>query len=564
MEEDIYEPLVAIPENFNLEEFIQKYPPDDSEIKNFRKDILLYFMGLITAVPARNFDLICDSGYIPLSSVLLQKVAHNYLAYIKYLEKYRVIDRLEQFQIAGMQTMREGELVTLKGKCMGYKFMPKYQTKVRYVPLTDRAFLKRLAKKSQYNTDGKDVYPFLHRWFREQKLNIDMEGAEKFFRQYLGITGNGFPDEKARVKFNAYLHPLRMLQEGKGNFTFTVDETGRRLHNPFTFLKKEAKPFITWGKDKKKLVSLDGKNFQPYLLLGLLNGNLYGLDAEFTGILKDLKLALQERPSAADRKLIFKSFKGAAKAFWERYSISNNLKSSSKRSTKVVPMSFNTPFSLKCLTKEYLKVMEHIFFNKSFQMSSNSSSSIMLVNIFGNTLEGTDIEDINLYRQGVTESTFYPFLKKKFEEELGIQYVNMKDFKEDLMAVFYSKLKCGTYIRDRKKVFAKYFPHVVGFLDLLKSKNFLEKESYKLPVILLQRLEAHLMLDRVGRRIASRNPNLPIFSIHDNWVTIEGYEDFVEKIMLEEITKCIGFAPKIQRDRWENKAIKAVLEITPY
>ncbi|RNI22600.1 hypothetical protein [Rufibacter latericius] len=122
------------------------------------------------------------------------------------------------------------------------------------------------------------------------------------------------------------------------------------------------------------------------------------------------------------------------------------------------------------------------------------------------------------------------------------------------MAVFYSKVNGGPYIKERKKIFARHFPTVAAFLDLLKGKNFLGEDSHTLPVVLLQRLESHLMLDRIGKRIAAWNPNCPMFFIHDNLVVLEGYEAFAETIIKEEMKKCIGIAPVVAVEPWTSKA----------
>ncbi|MFC6999896.1 hypothetical protein [Rufibacter roseus] len=556
LEKTTSEPLVAIPENFNLKEFITKNSTNG--IKPFKENILLYFMGLLTSVPSQDFDLITESGYVRLSSKLLQGIAHNYLQYIDYMVKYRLIDRMEQYQKAGMQTMRGGKVVTLEGKCMGYRFMPHYQTKVKYVALKDQSFIKRLSSKAEAKTDGKDVYPFLHRWLNDKRLNIDIEGAEKFFMVNLGIEGNAYPEPNARMKFNAYMHPLRMLREGNGNFTFTIDETGRRLHTPFTYMKREAKQFITWGKDKRKLVSLDIKNSQPYLLLGLLSGSLYGLDKEFTGALNNLRETRADYPSLADRKLNLKSFNNSAKAFLDRISMLDNSSSSNRASSKSVSMSFTTPFSLKCLHSDYQSIIGHVFLRSSSSMSSNISSSIMLVDMFSNDMKNNDssvLEDIIRYREGVTDGSFYPNLRKCFEEELGVPYSSMRAFKDEVLAVLYSKVNAGAYLNERKRIFAKHYPTVIAFLDLLKGKNFLGEKSYTLPVTLLQRLESHMMLDRIGKRIVSEKCNCPMFFIHDNLVVLEEYEEFATRIIKEEMEKCIGIAPMVNVEPWAGKEL---------
>ncbi|RNI22601.1 hypothetical protein [Rufibacter latericius] len=142
-------------------------------------------------------------------------------------------------------------------------------------------------------------------------------------------------------------------------------------------MKREAKQFITWGKERRKLVSLDIKNSQPYLLLGLLHGKLYGLDSGFVEALNDLRKSGKEMPSLADLKSDLKLFNGSVNSFLGRLTMINDITSTKKSSSKAVSMSFNAPFSLKCLHNDYLKVIEHIFLRSSTSRSYDISSSIM-------------------------------------------------------------------------------------------------------------------------------------------------------------------------------------------
>jgi hypothetical protein len=52
------------------------------------------------------------------------------------------------------------------------------------------------------------------------------------------------------------------------------------------------------------------------------------------------------------------------------------------------------------------------------------------------------------------------------------------------MAVFYSKVNGGPYLKEGEKVCARHSPTIVAFPDLLPGKNFLGDKSYSLPVFI--------------------------------------------------------------------------------
>ncbi len=49
---------------------------------------------------------------------------------------------------------------------------------------------------------------------------------------------------------------------------------------------------------------------------------------------------------------------------------------------------------------------------------------------------------------------------------------------------------------------------------------------------------------------------VPIFTIHDSIVTTKGNEDFVKRIMEEELTRAIGVPPTLQVEEWRENKLK--------
>jgi hypothetical protein len=68
--------------------------------------------------------------------------------------------------------------------------------------------------------------------------------------------------------------------------------------------------------------------------------------------------------------------------------------------------------------------------------------------------------------------------------------------------------------------------------------------------ILLQAIEAELFLNRIARRICKEEPGLPIFTLHDSIVTIDGYQDYVQEVMRDELYRATGVEPHFKQEEW--------------
>lgn len=134
----------------------------------------------------------------------------------------------------------------------------------------------------------------------------------------------------------------------------------------------------------------------------------------------------------------------------------------------------------------------------------------------------------------VVEGEFYEFIQKHFEPLFPTRFSDRSKVKKSTLTIFYLDNDTAVYNKPSYK-FKELFPEAYELFRLIKSivKNLL-------PVI-LQRIESHLILEVVCKRIALNHPDLPLFTIHDSIITTKGNEGIVEEIMNREIENLTGY-----------------------
>lgn len=159
--------------------------------------------------------------------------------------------------------------------------------------------------------------------------------------------------------------------------------------------------------------------------------------------------------------------------------------------------------------------------------------------------------DVKTYLKIVTEGTFYESFGRLlisnglFEGEVVNTSVRTIVKKITMSALFNANTAIGW--NPHIRIFAQIFPAVYGMIKLIKKGNG-KHPAYS---IMLQRLEAELILDKVCVRINKAYPHIPIFTIHDSIVTTEKYvtvvQNFVKKIMRQNV----GASPQLKVETWE-------------
>jgi hypothetical protein len=167
------------------------------------------------------------------------------------------------------------------------------------------------------------------------------------------------------------------------------------------------------------------------------------------------------------------------------------------------------------------------------------------------TLQNMEYEDVELYTLLVTNGKFYEYMEKKFKEN-NIPYKDRSDLKEQMFVIFFGSGISYKY-NQAAKLFKNEFPHVYNIFYQIKQKNphKQEKKPYNKLAILLQRIESHIMLNKVAKTIIKEHPNIPIITRHDSILpsVIMAREDdiyYVKGILVDEVEKITGFIPQIK------------------
>lgn len=82
----------------------------------------------------------------------------------------------------------------------------------------------------------------------------------------------------------------------------------------------------------------------------------------------------------------------------------------------------------------------------------------------------------------------------------------------------------------------------MALYDALKRGE--NKEDYKYLPRMLQNIEAILFIDRIASRFMREFPGTPIFTIHNCALVPVSYKKELEKIVVEETEKAIGYKPQ--------------------
>ena len=100
-----------------------------------------------------------------------------------------------------------------------------------------------------------------------------------------------------------------------------------------------------------------------------------------------------------------------------------------------------------------------------------------------------------------------------------------------------------------RRVFAELFPEVHRIFSIVRGDERGDKfKSYKRFAILLQKIESHIILNIILKRINTDQPNIIAVTIHDSIMT-SIYTDHVQivyRIMEEELFKFVGYKPTLK------------------
>lgn len=479
--------FALIPENLDLGTHLDIYPLDvfgnftqkdgvifSSKDLKFDKEKLIYLIGLISSIPARNKDSITQNGYVIINASYLQTFFKDYPDYLDYLIGTGVLVS-DNHYIPGV-------------KSKGYKFGSEYEgfdlKKYAYSrfegkieQVEERVYNERT---NQFEPNYLLDCPYLTYWYSQKGLKIDWQKAEQYSKQVLknkmdsgesewDINRNTGNKKHPKTQYYAISHNIEAINTH--DYKAKIDTNVHRLHSVLTNTQKDYRNFISY--EDKPLISIDITNSQPYLMNILYNPEFWKEDSTLDLSIKDLP---------------------------------NNIKS-----------------------------------------LINPTLSIML----GNTLSEIAPASLGDYRNKTSQGQIYEHIR-----DLSNARFNLSLDRGDIKTMFYIVLfsKNGFYNQPDarlKRLFSELYPNVYKLVKVIKS------QGHATLACLLQAIESEIILHRCCKRIWEEgNSEIPIFTIHDSIVTTIENEEFVKRIMKEELNKAIGVPPTLTVEKWDETKLK--------
>jgi len=172
-------------------------------------------------------------------------------------------------------------------------------------------------------------------------------------------------------------------------------------------------------------------------------------------------------------------------------------------------------------------------------MTNNTAFAMLL-----QTLKVSLNEDVKKYIQLVVSGQLYEYLMNEFE-------LSRADTKVQVLRILFARNRIPKDGVNRKcrQIFKDRFPTVHRIFSKVRGRQRGDKfTSYKRFAILLQRIEAYLMLDVILKRIYKELPGTIAITVHDSIMTgiLTNNVEAVRKIIVDELTSFVGFAPKIK------------------
>ncbi|KAB4464819.1 hypothetical protein GAN98_06545 [Bacteroides thetaiotaomicron] len=498
--------FAMIPNAFDIEEHLAQYPVTNymfvvdntghirSVARNgslsssllFDPDRLIYIIGLISSIPARNKDSITEDGYVSINSTLIRNTFKDYFSYLDYLIRTGVLCTDGQYI--------QGE------KSKGYKFTERYENtplvRYDYPAFQDKveAIPQEVYSEEDKNFIANIMYegcPYLSHWYLTQKLHIDQLTATSYAyglmqdkltqgRQSWDINkdkshGDVIIRKHPLTQYHAALYNINSI--AIGDYKVLIDTHVHRLHSSITNMQKDYRNFLTY--DGQELVSIDIKNSQPYLACVLLN-------SMFWHISNDLSLSLYSLPEDIQKSI----------------------------TTVALPLELNKFFS-KCSDGEFTPYKQTVADGRMYETIAQVCQTSLHKSINRNEAKTLMFHLLFSSNQGQHDDTTINQMKDIFSTELFPKVAL-------LFKIIKRKYK-GVPIK-------KQHNRLACLLQSIESEIIL-----------------HRCCKRIWEE---GNNQVPVFTIHDSIATTVEHVEWVKMIIEEELTRVIGLPPTLSIEHW--------------
>jgi hypothetical protein len=167
--------------------------------------------------------------------------------------------------------------------------------------------------------------------------------------------------------------------------------------------------------------------------------------------------------------------------------------------------------------------------------------------VFPNFMDKSDyqLDDVALYSKLVVNGKLYKFIlelikSNKFKNNDLCNIENESQAKSAFIEMMYSNPKIHfSKSSELFRVFKKRFPTVAKVMNLLKAQHHKE-----FPIV-LQKIEAIIVLDQITRSYSIESPRAPMFTIHDSIVSTKDHIEALTNLSIFELYGKTKAIPKL-------------------
>lgn len=432
-----------------------------------KMDFMVYVLDLITKYKARD-----KKEYVHLNAKLLEKIRKDYNHHMNFLVLEGVLSRKRY-------SKKKGKSYSYKVNYVESKNSVQRAVKV-YDPLNFN-FRKKLFATTNKRKDVADKKTrHLTKWLNGGYVTIDYDAALTYIN-----TSEMLSDEQ-KISRRYQLEALKM-----GQWFYSRDGKDNRLHSNLTSLPKDLKPYLLHNGNK--LISLDLKSSQPFMLAGILN---LIINKEFD-MLENLISGI-----------VFKS----------RLDKMNGVLSVMipKMLEPIAIIEIREFVSLIVNSDVYEYIGSH--FSHKFLAELKKGGTIS--DLFYNDDKGVKV-------------------KKRFE--------TIRDYSK---RVFLEYLYCSPKSSEKRyKEVRAMFPDCINeFVDFLKERNTKHKWAKGDFAIILQNIESRLFLDVISKEFAKQYPNEFIATVHDSFLITQHSSQRIQNIAERQIKNRLGIKPVLKME----------------
>ena len=488
--------IVRVPKSVDVKSLLD--PLNLSEVKKRNMNDKMYYLLSLLATDNSNYFLYQkNNGYKKISSELMKKKLGN----TSYYEILKLLMNPNDPIIESDESWYNPKSNKSKGYCKGYRLTEKYNTG----NLVFRTIPDKYDNKEEFNQSHSELeqqeslnskYHYLRKEFQDNTLTFHpnvYECVSRYGKELMGRidTDNDYQAKLVYNKVGRLLYSIDSLKSRISNVG--ISPTNHRFNSYLTGIRRLIRPYILCNGDT--LTELDLISSQPYILSTIMSNKFikdteigYNVHTIFNDLYEDLNQLIHDSNdnNRIDEYLRYLKYQ------YDINTISSN--------------------------PEYDK-------HTSFMWCKNYTEDEQIsINRFRHTSFTSDFYN-ECIRYAVANSI------SSTEKEIPTR----DEFKKSMMFILFEK-KQGHRQKNRNiQLFRELFPGVDRFIRDIHQIIGPEKFS-----LLLQRTESYLILDKACRLFKMRNPNAPIFTIHDAMLTNGDYMPELAKHTQETIQVITG------------------------